>query len=542
MRSLYLTPGLLACCVASLVSGAAAQDVPHPGNDGTGRQASRPERTGFLETSRYEDVMGFLAGLEGSPQIHLTSFGYTSEGRALPLAVVGRAVGPSPEEVVEAGTTRVLVMANIHAGEVAGKEATLMLLRSLADGRHGRWLDSLTLLVAPIYNADGNERISLSNRPRQHGPLAGMGQRPNAQGLDLNRDHMKVDSPEARSLLRLIDQYDPHVVVDLHTTNGTFHAYHLTYAAPMNPNTDQGIVQLLRNEWLPFVTRGVREKYGWEFYYYGNAPRSRPDGSGPPRGWYTYDHRPRFNTNYVGLRNRFAILGEAYSYATFQDRIAASLRLVEEVLGFAHANASRIREATERADAASVVGTSFAQRAQHRRSEAQVEILMGEVTRETNPYSGQTVFRRQDVRNPEMMFEFGTFEPIESVIAPQAYLVPASLTAVLQKLDAHGIEWLPIESAREKEVQEFAVDSTRVAEREYQGHRERTLWGSYESALRTVDSDWVRVPVDQPLGRVAVYFLEPRSDDGLVAWNLLGSSLDDADRYPILRVPAANRP
>ena len=125
-----------------------------------------------------------------SDQLHLTEFGYTTEGRKLPLLVFGELWDATPEEVTQAKKTRVLIQANIHAGEVAGKEALLMLIRELASGAHSSWSDSLVLLIVPIYNADGNEKISLYNRPRQHGPIGGMGQRANAQGLDLNRDHI----------------------------------------------------------------------------------------------------------------------------------------------------------------------------------------------------------------------------------------------------------------------------------------------------------------------------------------------------------------
>ena len=62
-------------------------------------------------------------------------------------------------------------------------------------------------------------------------PWAAMGQRPNAQGLDLNRDYMKLETPEARSLVRLFTEFDPHVTIDLHTTNGTYHGYHLDVLA-----------------------------------------------------------------------------------------------------------------------------------------------------------------------------------------------------------------------------------------------------------------------------------------------------------------------
>ncbi|MDO8665557.1 MAG: M14 family zinc carboxypeptidase, partial [Gemmatimonadales bacterium] len=152
---------------------------------------TRPELSGYRETSRYDDVIAFIGSVShGRRSLHVTQLGYSFEGRALPLVVVGNVGDASPETVRRSGKLRVYIQANIHAGEVEGKEAVLMLLRDLAAGRHARWLDSVVLLIAPIYNADGNERVSLTNRPLQNGPVGGMGQRPNAQGLDLNRDHI----------------------------------------------------------------------------------------------------------------------------------------------------------------------------------------------------------------------------------------------------------------------------------------------------------------------------------------------------------------
>jgi len=87
-------------------------------------------------------------------------------------------------------------------------------------------LDKLIILIAPIYNADGNEKINLNNRTAQNGPIGGVGVRENSKGYDLNRDYMKLDSPEAQSLVNLLNRWDPHLTVDLHTTNGSYHGYH----------------------------------------------------------------------------------------------------------------------------------------------------------------------------------------------------------------------------------------------------------------------------------------------------------------------------
>jgi hypothetical protein len=435
-----------------------------------------------------------------------------------------------------------------------------MLLRDLAMGTYDEWLDSVVLLLVPMYNVDGSERVTLTNRPRQNGPIGGMGQRPNAQGLDLNRDHMKLDSPEARSLVGMMNQYDPHLMLDLHTTNGTRHAYHLTYAEPLNPATDPEIQTVLREDLLPDVTRFIKEKHGWDFYFYGGAYGGGPSRGGggffAPRGreagWYTFDSRPRFNTNYIGLRNRLAILSEAYAYATFEERVLATYHFVEEIVSWAAGRAGEIQELTARVDSAGVVGRELAVRAEFRGSDEPVDILMGDVRSIRNPYSGQVIYDRLDVSIPTPMRAFTTFAPAETSIAPRWYLIPGDLEVVLERLRAHGISMNPLggdHSFAPGETQAFRIDSTSVSPRTFQGHNERTLFGAWESngawEVRADEADeadewpeWLMVDVRQPLGRLAFYLLEPRSDDGLLNWALLDDALEGVDRYPILRIPA----
>ena len=172
--------------------------------------------------------------------------GTSGEGRPLLLAAVGGEQPTLDAEVArQRGGMRLLIVANIHGGEVEGKEAVLQLLRETAEGAHdARWADCQAWFL-PIYNVDGNERIARANRVSQNGPDGGVGERANAAGLDLNRDFVKADAPETRALLQLFDEVDPHLFVDLHTTNGSRHGYHLTYAPSLNPNVD-GRVDRLR--------------------------------------------------------------------------------------------------------------------------------------------------------------------------------------------------------------------------------------------------------------------------------------------------------
>src|SRR5690606_21313702 len=131
----------------------------------------------------------------------------------------------------------VYIQANIHAGEVEGKEALLQVLRELTVGDLRPLLDSVIVLAVPIYNADGNEAFgpATRNRPGQNGPDV-VGLRPNGQGIDLNRDYIKQDVPETRAPLAFITAWDPDAWMDLHTTNGSYHGYALTWSPGLNPN------------------------------------------------------------------------------------------------------------------------------------------------------------------------------------------------------------------------------------------------------------------------------------------------------------------
>ncbi len=338
---------------------------------------TRAEITNYEETSSYADVTRVIDGLAAtSPLVHTESFGKSEEGRDLPLIVISDPKVTTPAMARKLGRPLVFVQANIHAGEVEGKEAMLMLARRLVSGDLKPMTRQLVFLIAPNYNADGNEKVSPMNRTAQNGPLAGVGTRENGKGLDLNRDYMKLDSLEARALVGLMNKWDPHVLVDLHTTNGSYHANHLTYSPILNPNADARLIDFTRDSMLAPIRAAMLKSHNWRTYYYGNfAPEdgggrenSRVDPANPGNTtWRTFDHRPRFGNNYAGLRNRIAILSEAYSYLDFKGRVEVTEDFVEEIYKSVAANAKQIMTLTAQADRALTTPASReADRARHR--------------------------------------------------------------------------------------------------------------------------------------------------------------------------------
>ena len=520
---------------------------------------TKAESSGFKSTSTYDDVVTFMKAVdEASPLVFYTTYGNTHEGRAMPMAVVGTNLKDASAASVKAsGKLRVHIQANVHAGEVEGKEAALVLLREFALGQHADWLQSMVFLVTPDYNADGNEKFALTNRQRQNGPVNGMGTRANAQHLNINRDYMKLDTPEARAFVTLWVAYDPQVGFDLHTSDGSAHGYMLTYSPPLNPDTSAAIMRIMTDEWFPFVTKNLKAKHGWESFYYGNAAtpggRGRGRGQGAaadagsppaapppppapagPRAWATFEHGPRFHNNYVGLRNRFALLSEAYAYATFEDRIKATSYFMEEALNFAHLNAARLKKTVADADRERIVGVMEATSARLKRG-GMVEILMGDVENETNPINGAVMNRRKDVITPEQMVDMMWFEPVTTETVPAAYYVPAEATKAIELLKAHGVQMRETgELPRSAEA--FQIDGN-TAGQTFEGHTIRKLEGKWGAALeRKPAARWLEISMNQPLARLAFYLLEPASDDGLAAWNYLDDQLKTgATKYPILR-------
>ena len=200
---------------------------------------TRAEATAYAETSRHADVMTFLAALD-DPRLHRTSFGTSPEGRELPLLVLSTRGARSPAEARRLELPVVLVQNGIHAGEVEGKEASMMLVRDLLAGRHDGLLDGITLVVVPLFNPDGNDRIDPANRPLdiarltgQLGPDSGVGTRTNAAGINLNRDYLRHDAVEMRLLQQHVFQpWTPDLAIDCHATNGSVHRFDLTYDVP----------------------------------------------------------------------------------------------------------------------------------------------------------------------------------------------------------------------------------------------------------------------------------------------------------------------
>lgn len=504
---------------------------------------TRPEASGFAETSRLSDVQRFVdqaVKLPHGDRLSVLVAGKSHEGRPLLLIKVAL---PEPANTPR---LRALVIGNIHAGEVEGKEALQVLVREFAEGQHEDLLQGVELWLLPIYNVDGNENVGSKNRPGQNGPAV-VGQRPNAQGFDLNRDFVKAEAPETRALLDLWKRVDPHLFMDLHTTNGSYHGYHLTYAPCLSPNMDVDLARLSR-QILDDSTATLRTQHSFAAFDYGNFETRDWDGGGAPesspgvRGWYSYDHRARYGVNCFGLRNRIAVLSEAYSYCDFETRIAATRAFVLSTLHSLHARREQVQRACAQADARLMQTdqpvwfgseTSFA-------PPEHLEVLVGEVDTHEAQGEGTRRYSRKGDGTAERMPVFRAFVAKQQRQLPAGWALREPSPETVSLLQRHGISFTAVRGQAAVTAQRFVVTNKRKPKRPFQGHQELELRGQWQAMTEMqLPSGTLLISAQQPLARLAAQLLEAESEDSLSSWNFLEATTTDT--YPVLRLAAMPR-
>jgi hypothetical protein len=416
------------------------------------------------------------------------------------------------------------------------------------------------ILIAPIYNADGNEMISTDNRSAQHGPIGGVGTRGNGRGLDLNRDYMKLESLEANALVSLFNRWDPHLTVDLHTTNGSYHGYHLTYAPTLNPNAHARLIAFERNQMLPAITKTMLKTHQFRIYYYGNfatkeqinhefnafemertGKAAQPTVKSQTTIWRTFDHRPRFGNNYCGLRNRLTILSEAYSYLDFKRRVAVTEAFVEEIFKYSATHADQITALIKKVDEEALSGKPSQQGIEFeiKAHDQPGSIFVGEVEKKKNPRSGKMMTAMmEDKFTPIPMPDYGLFAATSTAPVPRAYIFrnEEGMKIITAKLIAHGVRVEELRESLIAEVETFVIDGVGKAPRAFQGHQEVRLKGHSQKETLNFPAGSIFIRTTQPLKSLIFYLLEPQSDDGFVNWNFIDSHLEKGKTYPICKV------
>jgi hypothetical protein len=548
-------------------------------------QLTVAERTKGERTSTHAEVLAFIDSLvKHGARMHVGTLGESPQGRHLPFVILSRPLVTTPAAAKASGKPILYIQANIHAGEVEGKEAMQELARDLTLGKLRPLLDSVVIIWVPIYNADGNDAFGPQERNRgaQLGPQM-VGLRANGQGYDLNRDYVKQEAPETRASIALVTAWDPDLFMDLHTTDGAYHGYALTWDPGLNPNRTP------TNDWvrdtvLEAVRKLVRTRDHFETFSYGE---SFDGGQANPTGWRTYESLPRYGTNLHGM-TRVSILSEAMSHDSFPRRIAATYAFVLETIRYLndHRIEMRRREAlsaryrpdsvvvrgnslvnapvrmdtvlvaitktleipaSERADSATLANAPRTPAIKDTVGMCVASSGAGRVGRGGGGGRagggggggrGTTRVYLTGESRPVYMEVRDRFNALRKEAMPVAYVLGPQWTAVVQLLRTQGIEVRRTTARWIGATGRFAVDSV-VPLRFFEGHCGTRVEGKWTGAAPdTVAAGSFIVPTNQRRGVLAAFLLEPSSEDGYVTWNFFDRGLRTGGMAPVRRLLA----
>ncbi len=491
------------------------------------------ERAQFKTTPSYADTHEYLQRLaDAAPDtIHLSRFGVSPEGRDLMLVVASSGGESTPQAARASGKTILLVQSGIHAGEIEGKDAALMLLRDLSiQHKYPHLLDHTILVWLPIFNVDGHEHASPYNRINQNGP-AEMGFRATAQNLNLNRDYMKADAPEMRDWLALFDAWQPDLFIDVHTTDGADYQYDLTWYTeqwgPLHAAVQTWQTNAFERDIVPAF-----EKKGHLAAPYLDLIDHRDI----TKGIGNFGSGPRFSTGYVALRNRAALLVETHMLKPYAVRVKATYDFVLATLERLTRDDAALRKAVAQADADTIArgkigGTPLAVAFDTSKESVPFTLKGYAFSQTSSDISGDT-WVRYDPRKPKTYVVpfYRDLVPTQTVTLPAAYLVPASWPQIVEKLREHGVAFTQIGHLLHLDVERYRLASPQWKPAPFEGrHLLADVTQSRENASMDFAAGAVVVPLDQPLANVAANLLEPQASDSLLRWGFLDAIFEQKE-------------
>ena len=281
------------------LTGMAAENFPTTGFE---------DRSGEGYTTHAEELAFLEAVSQQSERMSYSQVGTTVEGRPLHLVRIGYPTPPSDTDI--AAGRSILIVGSQHGNEPAGREAALQLLRDLAFTEDPELLDQMsetTVLVIPSANPDGREANT----------------RGNAWGVDVNRDHLNLRTPEGQTIAQVLRDFTPEITIDAHegpsAPNNPGQTPRLELSWPRNLNVDEELralnVEMVEDYVFPAIAA-----QGFDTDVYGS-----PGGAG--------GGDERISRNVLGLRHGIGMLIETFN-ATPAARVDLQLRTIHEVLKF----------------------------------------------------------------------------------------------------------------------------------------------------------------------------------------------------------------
>ncbi|MCX8104596.1 MAG: M14 family metallopeptidase [Ignavibacterium album] len=499
---------------------------------------TRFEISGFVSTSDYEETMNYFQKLDNASEYaDLFGFGRSPQGRDLNCLLVTKENKTLIEQRIGEGKkplekATLLIINGIHSGEIEGKDASMILLREILITKEKEYLlDSINLLVVPIFNVDGHERKSKYNRINQNGPEE-MGWRTTAQNYNLNRDWMKADSPEMQSMLVLISTWHPDFIIDTHTTDGADYQYSVTYQVERFANIDSQLGSWLSEKFVPYLEDKVTQKGFLIFPYVSLKNWS----AGLDSGITDWASSPRLSTGYFALRNRPSLLVETHMIKPYKERVYATKAVLETTFEFLRNNSKEILTLNQNADRNSVKNFHYDKKflpIKFNLSEKFDDVIFKgyEYKKEPSEISGtdKIVY----TNNPKE-FKLKFYRDVivaDSIQIPDYYIIPAEWSALVDRMAFHGIQFFKSDYDTIVTVERYRFKNVKFSNNSYEG-RQRVSFEveSFEEEVN-IPAGSLIIPTNQRTIKIIAHLLEPKCEDSFVQWGFMNQIFEQKEYF-----------
>jgi len=472
-------------------------------------------------TPDYAETIAWLRKLvNASPELEMVSIGRSLQGRDIWMVIA------SADKTFTAGTMRtsgkplLLAHSGIHAGEIDGKDAGLMLLRDMTvAGRRSELLAKTNFLFIPILNVDGHERKSVFNRINQRGPME-MGWRTNARNQNLNRDFTKLDTEGVRALVKVFREWQPDLYLDLHVTDGADYQYDITFGGNGRNGWSPAIGNWIEDVYRPAINSVLVEN--------GHEPGGlifATNGMDMKDGFLTWSGNPRFSNGYGDAIHLPTILVENHSLKPYKRRVLGTYVLMAGTLELLAREKDSLRKAKDqdRNRRPQSIPLGFERDKSVPGKKVPFKGIGSE--RYQGKVSGGEVVRWTGQAVTENIPEVFISKPSVQIESPVAYIVPQAWSDVVERITLHGVEVEQIKEPLTTRAEVYRLPGAAIAEpsdwtpNPFEGHI-RIDPGEPDMQLieTTFPVGSYRISTDQPLGELLVLMLEPQAPDSFFQW------------------------
>lgn len=477
-------------------------------------------------TPGYPELIAYYQQLDKQhPEIELYVAGKSDTDWPIYVCIINGAQDSLKTFEKARNNTTVLINNAIHAGEPDGVNACLIWLDNwIKAGKNTKGLPVIAII--PAYNVGGMFNRSSTSRANQDGP-AEYGFRGNAQNLDLNRDFIKMDSPNMQTFAKLYQALDPDVFVDTHVSNGADYQYILTYISSMKERLSPALRALTYERCIPFMEQGLK-KYKTEPF-----PYIELKGDTPEEGITAFNDLPRYAMGYASLFHAVSFTIETHMLKPFPKRVEATRQFLEVLFQWTSANAREIEDSRRKSIQWSRKQAYFRHHYALQDKADSVWFKGYEAVYRSSEVTGaqRLSYDRKKPYTKRVPY-YGTYVAQDSALIPKYYVISGAATDVIQRLETNGVVFrkLPWDSVMVVNVSR--ITDYQTTQRPYEGHylHYKTQVVKEMDTLRVLTGSII-VPVDQVRAAFILSVLEPKSDDSYFAWNFFDSHLQQKEHF-----------